>query len=147
MARRYTLAQVTTAIHSTSLDSFVAHFFAAFDNRSGRVPTPAEIAALFVENAVIVRSAGNETVVLTVAEFIEPRVALLTSGRLREFSEWETTSTTQTFGNFAVRASQYSKSGVLDSMPYEGQGTKLFQLANIGGEWRIVSLCWYDSDG
>jgi hypothetical protein len=32
-------------------------------------------------------------------------------------------------------------------MPYEGQGTKLFQLANIGGEWRIVSLCWYDSDG
>jgi len=131
---------------TTSLDSFIAHFFEAFDNRGGRIPKRAEIDALFVENAVILHNAGRETVVLTVSEFAEPRVALLTSGRLREFSEWETASTTQMFSNFAVRVSQYSKSGVLDSSPYEGRGTKLFQLAIVNGHWRIVSLCWYDSD-
>lgn len=133
-------------MQTTSLDSFIARFFGAFDNRSGRLPKRAEIDALFIENAVILHNAGDKTVVLTVSEFAEPRVALLTSGRLREFSEWETASTTQTFSNFAVRTSQYSKSGVLDSIPYEGRGTKLFQLANVNDQWQIVSLCWYDSD-
>ena len=50
------------------------------------------------------------------------------------------------FGPFAVRTSQYSKSGTLDAKPYDGQGTKLFQLANLDSHWRIVSLCWYDSE-
>lgn len=133
-------------MQTASLDSFIARFFEAFDNRSGRVPKRANIDALFIENAVILHTTGGQTVVLTVSEFAEPRVALLTSGRLREFSEWETASTTQTFSNFAVRTSHYSKSGVLDSTPYEGRGTKLFQLANVNDQWRIVSLCWYDSD-
>ena len=137
---------MTNAMQTTSLDSFIARFFEAFDNRNGRVPARAQIAALFVENAVILHNTGGETVVMTVSEFAEPRVALLTSGRLQEFSEWETASTTKMFSNFAVRTSEYSKSGVLDSIPYQGRGTKLFQLANMNGQWRIVSLCWYDSD-
>jgi hypothetical protein len=130
----------------SDVDKLIARFFQAFDNRNGRIPTRAQMDTLFVENAVILQSAAGKTKVMTVAEFAEPRVALLTSGRLQNFSEWETTSNTQMFSNFAMRTSQYSKSGLLDSRPYDGQGTKLFQLANLGGEWRIVSLCWYDEE-
>jgi len=39
---------------------------------------------------------------------------------------------------------RYSKSKMLDSRPYEGRGTKLFQLASVGGVWKIASLSWYD---
>lgn len=130
----------------TALDSFIARFFAAFDNRHGRIPTRAEIDALFIGSAVILQHAKGETKVMTVAEFADPRVALLTSGRLREFSEWETTHSTQMFHHFAIRTSKYEKSGLLDSAPYAGNGTKLFQLALINGEWRIASLCWYDKE-
>ena len=132
--------------HNVSLDSFIERFFGAFNNRGGRVPTRNEFDTLFVENAVILQNVNGKTTVMTVSEFADPRVALLTSGRLREFAEWETANTTQVFSNFAIRTSQYSKQGMLDSMPYEGGGTKLFQLANLDGEWRIASLCWYDSD-
>lgn len=127
------------------LDGLIAKFFEAFDNRSGRIPKRADIDALFVEKAVILQDTGDKTVAMTVSEFADPRVALLNSGKLREFSEWETSSTTQVFSNFAVRTSQYAKSGVLDSMPYEGQGTKVFQLAHVHGRWLIACLCWYDS--
>ena len=131
---------------TSSLDSVIARFFEAFDNRRGRVPQRADLDVLFVEKAIILHNAAGKTVALTVSEFAEPRVALLTSGRLREFSEWETSNSTQVFSNFAVRVSQYAKSGLLDSMPYEGRGTKLFQLAHVDGHWRIASLCWYDVD-
>lgn len=126
------------------LDRFIARFFAAFDNRSGRVPTRTDLDAFFVKDAIILQHAGGKTATMTVASFAEPRVALLTSGRLVEFSEWETANTTQDFGNFANRISQYEKSGMLDAKPYGGRGTKLFQLVHLDSEWRIVSLCWYD---
>lgn len=128
------------------LDNFIGRFFAAFDNRNGRVPTRAELDVLFLDRAVILQHAKGETKVMTVSEFADPRVALLTSGRLREFSEWEMTHSTQMFHHFAIRTSKYAKSGLLDSAPYEGTGTKLFQLAQLNGQWRIASLCWYDKE-
>ncbi|HSN17133.1 MAG TPA: DUF4440 domain-containing protein, partial [Gammaproteobacteria bacterium] len=79
-------------------------------------------------------------------EFAEPRVALLTSGDIRDFREWETSNTTSEHGKFAVRISEYSKSGMLGSRPYGGHGTKLFQLAHLEDGWRIVSLCWFDQE-
>ncbi len=126
------------------LDSFIARFFAAFDNRNGRVPTRQELDALFVEGAIILHAAAGATSVLSVAQFAEPRIALLTSGRLLDFHEWETTHSTQWFSQFAIRTSQYEKAGLLDAKPYDGGGTKLFQLAYLDGQWRIASLCWYD---
>src|SRR3954464_105942 len=134
------------AMQTIALDELIARFFQAFDNRDSRVPKLADFDSLFIENAVILQSAQGKTAVMTLSDFAEPRVALLTSGRLRNFSEWETDNTTQLFGNFALRTSQYSKAGTLDAKPYGGNGTKLFQLANLDGQWRIVSLCWYDSE-
>lgn len=126
------------------VDELIGRFFGAFDNRNGRAPKRADLDALFLESAIILQGTGGKTLVMTVSEFAEPRVALLNSGRLRNFSEWETANTTQVFSNFGIRTSRYSKSGTLDSMPYAGDGTKLFQLAQVNSQWRIASLCWYD---
>jgi len=128
------------------IDSLIRRFFGAFDNRSGRVPKRGDFDDLLIRNAVILQRTQGKTLVMTVPEFVEPRVALLTSGRLVDFHEWETDSNTQVFSSFAVRTSRYSKSGILDSQPYGGEGTKLFQLAEQDGQWRIVSLCWYDTE-
>lgn len=130
---------------ATAIDELIRAFFGAFDNRDGRVPTSAEIAALFLDDAVILQSVAGEMKRMTVAGFAEPRVALLTSGKLRDFHEWETSDTTSVHGKFAVRISGYSKSGTLESRPYGGQGTKLFQLARMDDGWRIASLCWFDA--
>lgn len=130
----------------TTIDELIHAFFGAFDNRNGRVPTSTEIASLFIADAAIMQAVQGEMKRMTVAEFAEPRVSLLTSGTLKEFHEWETSNTTSVHGEFAVRVSAYSKSGTLESRPYGGRGTKLFQLAQMDDGWRIVSLCWFDRE-
>jgi len=131
---------------TTTIDGLIHAFFGAFDNRNGRVPTSAEIAALFIADAVILQEMQAEMRRMTVAEFAEPRVKLLTSGSLRDFHEWETSNTTSEHGRFAVRVSAYSKSGTLESKSYGGKGTKLFQLVRMDDGWRIASLCWFDQE-
>ena len=46
------------------------------------------------------------------SEFAQPRIALLGSGELVEFHEWEETSSTQIVGQLATRTSRYAKAGL-----------------------------------
>lgn len=128
----------------TPIDPLVARFFGAFDNRDGRGPSLADVAACFVERAVIAQRIGTETRIMTVPEFAEPRIALLSSGTLTDFHEEETAGETRVHAPFATRTSDYAKSGRQDGQPFSGRGRKWFQLAEIGGAWKIVSLCWVD---
>ena len=127
-----------------SIDQVIGGFFAAFDNRSGRVPNLQALSSFFVPNAVVASHSGPAVQVCTVEEFARPRIELLSSGRLLNFFEWETHSETQVLGSLATRRSRYSKSGELEGRPYAGAGTKFFQLALHGGAWRIVALSWID---
>ena len=79
-------------------------------------------------------------------EFAEPRVALLGSGALTDFHEWEESSSTQVAGSVAARSSRYAKAGLHNGAAYAGTGTKFFQLARFGPDWRIVALTWIDDE-
>lgn len=131
----------------TGIDDVIGRFFAVFDNRAGRKPDAQAFCALFAPNAVIATHTGRDVLISTPEDFVRPRVELLTSGRLVDFSEWETRYENQVLGSLAVRHSRYEKSGRLDGNPYAGVGTKFFQLALIGDAWRIVSLSWIDDEG
>ena len=128
------------------IDAIVARFFSVFDNRSGAMPRFADLEECFTEKATIVRRSTSGADVYTVSEFGLPRIALLTGGGLRDFHEWETSSTTQVFSGIATRTSRYSKSGTMDAKPYAGSGTKCFHLVDLGAGWRIAALAWVDDD-
>jgi hypothetical protein len=128
----------------SSIDDVIARFFAFFDNRAGKRPDAQTFCSLFAPNAVIAMHTGKEVLISSPEEFVRPRIELLTSGRLTDFSEWETRSDGQLLGSLAVRHSRYEKVGRLDGNPYAGTGTKFFQLARISDTWRIVSLSWID---
>ena len=129
------------------IDDVIGRFFAAFDNRNGRVPDVEFLESLFAENSVVASHSGSVPVICTVEEFVRPRIELLSSGRLVNFTEWETETENQVMGSLAVRRSRFSKSGQLDGRPYAGTGTKFFQLARTEGSWRIVALSWVDDVG
>ncbi|MFI6722817.1 DUF4440 domain-containing protein [Streptomyces atratus] len=127
----------------TEIDSVTAEFFGSFDNRGGKAADVARIRRLVLPSGVIVNTAPEFTV-YTVDEFIEPRQRLLSDGRLVEFSEWETSERTEVAGDIASRFSEYRKSGVLDSEPFEGVGTKTIQFVRTSDGWRITAFAWYD---
>lgn len=127
----------------SELDAVTAEFFGAFDNRGGSAADVGRIRRLVLPGGVITKT-GPEFTVYTVEKFIEPRLRLLTEGRLVEFSEWETSERTDIAGDIASRFSTYRKSGVLDGEPFEGGGTKTVQFVRTSQGWRIAALAWYD---
>lgn len=140
--------QDRTNSHATvAIDKVICAFFAAFDNRDGRVPAIDIFDSLFSRTSVVASHGASGVTICTAREFAQPRITLLSSGRLLRFCEWETDAQTTVHHSLAVRRSRYSKSGQLDGLPYAGSGTKFFQLAFAEGEWRIVALSWADDAG
>ena len=127
-----------------SIDKLIVEFFAAFDNRGGRIPQQSEMTRLFADKAVVAKHQVGTCELYSPTEFAVPRVALLGSGALVEFHEWEESSSTELAGAIAARTSRYAKSGLCNGAPYDGTGTKFFQLAKFPNGWRIVALSWID---
>jgi len=123
------------------IDGIVLAFFAAFDNRDGRVPDGEAFAALFADGASIAHPDGGRLRFSSPADFFAPRLAMLTDGRLVDFHEWETDAVTRMHAGIASRTSTYRKSG----RDYGGTGTKLFQFARqADGRWQITAVLWAD---
>jgi len=99
---------------------------------------------LFIGAAVIVRTCGEEPLVMDLDAFIRPREALLTGGRLVDFSEWELAGHTEVFGDIAHHTSTYAKAGVQDGLPFTGRGVKHIQCVRTAHGWRISALAWDD---
>jgi hypothetical protein len=128
------------------IDALIRTFFSAFDNRGDALPALYRVMDCFMDKAVIVRRSTLATDIYTPLEFSLPRIDLLTHGALRDFHEYETSSSTAVFGAIAVRTSRYAKLGMLDGWVYSESGTKCFQLVNDGDGWRISSLAWADDE-
>jgi hypothetical protein len=126
------------------IDSLIARFFAAFDNRAGRIPLAQPLEALFAPNPIILKHGPSGCEQYTLRQFIEPRIALLTGGDLVDFHEWETGHSTKIVASIASRTSRYAKRGFLKSQPYAGQGDKFFQFGKFAGGWRIAAVAWAD---
>jgi hypothetical protein len=127
-----------------AIDELVAAFFRLFDNRDGATPNLRGIFDLCIPEAVIAKCVPPAPEVMSLQSFIAPRQELLTNGTLTEFHEVETSSRTSIFGNVAQRACTYAKAGVLDGVPFETRGAKVFQFIKTPHGWRISAVSWDD---
>lgn len=119
-------------------------FFRAVSFRPGEQPPYRTIAGLFVEGGRLIKNSGARPEITTVEEFIVPRQAMVDSGELTEFREFEIAGTTQIFGNVAHRLSTYGKHGVSNGVPFDGRGVITTQFIRTPAGWRISSMAWDD---
>jgi hypothetical protein len=119
-------------------------FFAAFTSGPDVAARLAGLREVLLPAAVIVRTCGAEPVVYDVDGFLAPREALLTSGELTEFREWEVRGRTEVFGDVAQHLCTYAKSWVQDGCAVSGRGMKTIQLVRTGQGWRISAVAWDD---
>jgi lysophospholipase L1-like esterase len=135
---------MSTPSDQAQIDTVIAAFYAAFDNRAGRHPTLAAVTACLHPRATVARATGGGFEIMGPADFAAPRVALLSSGELVDFHEWETAAETRITGDMATRQSTYTKAGLRSGQPYAGKGKKSFQLIREHGQWQILSVAWQD---
>jgi hypothetical protein len=122
----------------------VRTFFEAFTSGPGCDERLDALPELFLPTAVIVRTCGGEPTSYDVPGFIEPRRALLTSGTVTDFREWEIAGRTEVFGDLAQHLCSYAKEWRQDGQERSGRGMKSFLLVRTTGGWRICGAAWDD---
>lgn len=127
-----------------AIDALVRAFFGLFSNRGGVRPNLHAIFDLCIPEAVISKCVSSTPEIMSLEAFIAPREALLSNGTLTDFEERETAHHTQVFGNVALRSCTYAKSGVLNGVPFDARGAKVFQFIKGPRGWRISAVAWDD---
>ena len=126
-----------------SIDQVVESFFAAFSNRGQLPPQLDGLRDLFSADAVIVKRSNGSVETMSVNAFIEPRQALLCSGALTEFSEFEQESETVILRSLACRWSIYGKSLHARRALWRNRQEDIL-LHPRGRRLEIVSAIWED---
>jgi hypothetical protein len=127
-----------------AIAGIVRTFFAAFTSGPDSAARLDELRAVFLPEAVIIRTCGGEPAVYGVDSFITPRQALLSGGTLVDFTEWELRGHTEIFGDIAQHFGSYAKAGVQDGTPFTARGMKTLQLVRTSAGWRISAAAWDD---
>jgi hypothetical protein len=127
-----------------AINGIVQTFFAAFASGPDCGARLDALRALFLPEAVIVRTCGSEPVRYGVDGFIAPRQALLAGGTLVDFREWELSGHTELFGDIAHYFGSYAKAGVQDGTPFTARGMKTLQFVRTSEGWRISAVAWDD---
>jgi hypothetical protein len=132
------------AADQEAIAGIVRRFFAAFASGPDSAARLDGLRALFLAEAVIVRTCGGEPAVYGVDSFIAPRQALLSGGTLVDFCEWELRGRTEIFGDIAQHFGSYAKAGVQDGTPFNARGMKSLQFVRTAAGWRISAVAWDD---
>ena len=127
------------------INDIAAEFFAAFSNANGTAPVDS-LYEICLPEAVIVNVTNTEPAIYSLEQFVEPRRALLNSGSLIGFREYEVTSDTAVHGPIAQRTSRYEKSWTENGEERHGSGTKVFSFVLTPEGWKIASVLWHDRD-
>ena len=131
-------------IVKAELDRLTTGFFRAVSFEPGAEPPFDTIHDLFVPMGLLVKNTGETPEISSLAEFIAPRRAAVTSGELSQFLEIELWETTRIFGNVAHRFSAYAKSGVSKGVPFQARGMISTQYIRTPAGWRISAMAWDD---
>lgn len=120
----------------------VKAFYASFTTTGDLV---SDLAGLFGAKGQVIQFLPTETETYTISQFIESRVAILSSGIYKEFKEFELSFNTIIDGKHAVRLSHYQKQGEKDGQFFRITGTKVFQLMKQNERWKLLSFSWIDN--
>jgi len=135
-----------------AIEAVIAAFFAAFTSADSPAVPDGDHAndrwdrfrALFLPEAVVVRTCGLPPAAYDVEAFIAPRRALLEGGGLTGFREWVVNGRLDVFGDIAAWFGGYAKAGAQDGEPLSGRGMKSVQLVRTADGWRIAAAVWDD---
>lgn len=129
---------------AAELGKLISEFFRAVSFEQGQLPSYQTLHDLFIPDGKLIKNSGDSPEISNVAQFINPRQAMIDAGELTSFHEVELAGLTEIFGNVAHRFSTYEKRGTMNGAPLTGKGVISTQFVRTPSGWRITSMAWDD---
>jgi hypothetical protein len=126
------------------LDRLMSEFLRSVSFEPGLAPRYQDIHRLFIDGGLLIKNIAAAPEVSTVAAFIQPRQASVSTGELTQFLEQELSETTVVFGNVAHRFSAYAKSGTSKGQPFAARGMISTQFVLTPQGWKMSCMAWDD---
>ena len=130
----------------TEIDYLTRDFYRAISFGNSQAPDFGPVKMLFFGQGILVNNSFNKPVTFTAESFIGAMESQVAEGNIEQFMEREIHSKTAVFGKAAHRISVYEYNFADHKVQKLPRGVNFIQFLQIDGNWRILSMAWFDEN-
>lgn len=130
----------------TEIDYLTKDFYQAISFSNSAPPDFTPVKILFFGTGILINNSFNKPITFTAETFVEAMESLVAEGNMEQFMQRELHSKTEIFGKVAHRISVYEYNFADHEMQKLPRGLNFIQFVQIEGNWRILSMAWFDEN-
>ena len=130
----------------TEIDYLTKDFYQAISFSHSEPPDFTPVKILFYGDGILVNNSFNKPITFTAETFVEAMESQVAEGNMEQFMQRELHSKTEIFGKVAHRISVYEYNFADHEMQKLPRGLNFIQFVQIEGNWRILSMAWFDEN-
>jgi hypothetical protein len=131
---------------TAEIDDLTKDFYKAISFVRSTPPDFTPVKILFYGNGILINNSFGIPITFTAESFIEAMESQVADGAIEQFMERELYSKTEMFGKVANRISVYEYNFADHEMERLPRGINFIQFVQIEGNWRILSMAWFDEN-
>jgi hypothetical protein len=130
----------------TEIDYLTKDFYKAISFARSEPPDFTPVKILFYDEGMLINNSFNKPITFTAETFVEAMESQVAEGSIEQFMQRELYSKTEMFGKVAHRISVYEYNFADHEIQKLPRGLNFIQFVQIEGNWRILSMAWYDEN-
>jgi len=128
------------------IDDLVRDYYRAITIRNEHPPELSAVQILFYGDGVLINGSFKQPIGFTAASFVTALESEIAEGNLSQYIIHEIHGKTEVYGKLARRVSIYEYNLGEETSGRLPRGVNYIQFVELKGNWRILSMAWYDEN-
>ena len=128
------------------IDDLVRDYYRAITIRNEHPPELSAVQILFYGDGVLVNGSFKQPIGFTASSFVTALESEIAEGNLSQYIIHEIHGKTEVYGKLARRVSIYEYNLGEETSGRLPRGVNYIQFVEFKGNWRILSMAWYDEN-
>lgn len=129
-----------------SIELVINSLYDSISFKKGNRPDLQQLKKLFIDEARLIRTNKDSHEIMSVDDFINSFNTRIDAGDFIEFREYEIKKKIEMFGGIAHAFSTYETDFETPGGKLNARGINSIQLMETDGEWKVVTIFWYNED-
>ena len=129
-----------------SIEAVIKSLYDSISFKKGERPGLQKLEKLFIDEARLIRTTKDSHEIMSVGDFVSSFNTRIDAGDFIEFREYEIKKKIEKFGKIAHVLSTYESDFETPGGKLNARGINSIQLMDINGEWKVVTIFWYNED-